>query len=168
MRLGKFFTNQEKVSLRIATGFGHSIYRQQRKRRAARFLREPAQPAAVKPQPAWSTRAEGRRTPLLLQTLTQSLRWRDFRPQALAHIQRQQVDADGTDRALAESYPISAEEAAINRNLIASVAGLGLAATGTLFYLPLTWLSVPFIIYASVDVLRDAQNALITERKLRH
>ena len=154
--------------MRIATGFGHSIYRQQRKRRAARFLREPTQPAAVKPRPAWPTRAEGRRTPLLLQTLAQSLRWRDFRPQALAHIQQQQVGAAVTDRALAESDPISAEEAAINRNLIASVAGLGLAATGTLFYLPLTWLSVPFIIYASVDVLRDAQNALITERKLRH
>lgn len=150
-------------------GFGQSIHRQQRKRRAARFLREPTQPAAVKPRPAWSAgQFERGGVGLILQTLTQSLRWRDFRAESLARMQRQPAGAAGLKHEAAETYPISAEEAAINRNLIASLAGLGLAATGTLFYLPLTWLSAPFIIYASVDVLRDAQNALISERKLRH
>ncbi|MCB0062482.1 MAG: heavy metal translocating P-type ATPase, partial [Caldilineaceae bacterium] len=36
------------------------------------------------------------------------------------------------------------------------------------FYLPLAWLSVPFTLYSSIDVLRDAKAALIEERKLRH
>lgn len=145
--------------MRIATGFGKTIYRQQKKRRADRFLRDHVQPAVAKPlTPGPDEQFDRGRAARFAQSLAQSLQWSNFRAHTLAQIQREPTAAQ----------LISAEEAAINRSLMASITGLGLAVTGTLVYLPLTWLSIPFIVYASIDVLRDAQGALVTEHKLRH
>lgn len=106
--------------------------------------------------------------PTALQTLSQSLRWQEMRQFQLMQIgtatkaQAETGDDDGTERA------VSVEEQAINRNLAASVTSLGLAAAGMFFYTPLALLSIPLTLYASVDVLREAKDALVKERRLRH
>lgn len=152
--------------MRIANVIVKAIHKQQKKRRVERFLRDPAPATTAGVSPSWADDlADSRRAPMVIHTLAQSLRWSDFRQHALAQVQTARTGESGT----AQHEPeISAEEAAINRNLVASITGLSLAATGILFYLPLAWLSIPFTIYASVDVLRDAKNALVEERKLRH
>lgn len=61
----------------------------------------------------------------------------------------------------AEPHTLGVEEQLINRNLAASATGLGLAAAGMFLYWPLALVSVPFTLYASVDVLREAKLALL-------
>lgn len=103
-----------------------------------------------------------------LQSFTQSLRWGEIRQSQLMQIgaaARDQRDAAG-DTVMART--VGAEEQAINRNLFASATGLGLAAAGMFLYSPLALLSIPFTLYASVDVLREAKDALAEEHRLRH
>jgi len=100
--------------------------------------------------------------------LVQAVQGRELRQRTLAELQAAPADGINLGPPHAPTHSLSAEEVAINRNLFASVAGLGLAATGMFFYLPLAWLSIPFTVYASIDVLRDAKDALVEERKLRH
>lgn len=111
--------------------------------------------------------------PRTFQLLAQSMQWREMRQRTLADVQSERLDRVNvaTEHGIATpstEFSPSDEEVAIDRNLFASVAGLGLAATGMFFYLPLAWLSVPFTVYASIDVLRDATGSLVEERKLRH
>lgn len=154
--------------MQIASGFAKLYKKRQKQQRANLYLRDPY--AAEPPTPR-TARAESA-TPYHalppLHLLLRSVQGREWRQRTLAELQAAQ--ADGVNL-VAEHEPtpaISAEEAAIDRNLLASVAGLGLAATGMFFYLPLAWLSIPFTVYASIDVLRDAKDALVEERKLRH
>jgi Cu2+-exporting ATPase len=58
------------------------------------------------------------------------------------------------------------KEAEIDHNLKVSGTGLGLAATGHLFYAPLGLLSLPLLGYSTLVVFRDAYTGL-QERKLR-
>lgn len=149
--------------------------KQQRRRRVDRYLRDSIVDfgngngtVSLLPEVGkWGDNLqEDDRATVAMQTLAQSLQWSDFRRRALAQLQMLPTEEGACDNAI--STPISEEEMAINRNLVASVTGLGLAAAGVAFYLPLAWLSIPFTIYASIDVLREATDSLIKERKLRH
>lgn len=144
--------------------------KRQKKRRIHRYLRD-AQSKKTLNSVIWSDNGYGysnRRVQLGIQTLSQSLRWITFRQRALAQIQTRQTESTTLDHGATKNTLSESEEEAIDRNLIASIAGLGLATTGMFFYLPAAWLSIPFTVYASIDVLRDATDALIEERKLRH
>ncbi|MEZ4737289.1 MAG: hypothetical protein R3E79_60175 [Caldilineaceae bacterium] len=102
-----------------------------------------------------------------LKTFIDSLRWEEIRQQQLSQIQiaiRDQEDGADTN---ATVRVISEEVQTINRNLVASATGLSLAVIG-LLYSPLALLSIPFTLYASVDVLREAKDALLEERRLCH
>ncbi|MBX3010157.1 MAG: heavy metal translocating P-type ATPase [Caldilineaceae bacterium] len=105
------------------------------------------------------------------QRLSQSLRWAQTRQQQLLQV-RTQADQSQTGMGNLDNDeptpPLSAEEHMINRNLFASAASLGLAAAGMFVYSPLALLSIPFTLYASVDVLRTAKDTLVQERRLSH
>ncbi len=58
------------------------------------------------------------------------------------------------------------DEQQLNRYLASSALGMGLAVAGTLFYPPLRILSVPAIIYASIDIFQIAYTSLFKERRL--
>ncbi|MCB0082395.1 MAG: hypothetical protein KDE47_15755, partial [Caldilineaceae bacterium] len=138
--------------------------KQKRKDRVNSYLRDQLVQKAPEKQP-FADVASTTLQPLTkrLQLLGQSVQWRDLRQDTLREVQVERLpDTAEIPQA------ISQDEVAINRNLVASVAGVSLAATGIFFYLPLAWLSVPFTVYASIDVLRDASDALVEERKLRH
>ena len=146
----------------VADSLIKSYKKQIRKRRADRYLRQEQQ-------------GGGERAPVLpvepptaLQTFVQSLGWGELRQRQLL-----QIAAAARDQQEGTAHPprvrsISAEEEAINRNLLASATGLSLAAVGMFLYSPLALLSVPFTLYASVDVMREARDALVEERRLRH
>ncbi|MCX6049051.1 MAG: heavy metal translocating P-type ATPase [Chloroflexi bacterium] len=135
--------------------------KQQKKRRADRYLRAPQR---VEPEIVMPTDL----LPTTIQTFVQSLRWGEVRHEQLKQIDAAANDQIGETPGRADDYAVGAEEQAINRNLMASATGLGLAAVGMFFYGPLALVSVPFTLYASVDVLRDAKTALVEERSLRH
>ncbi len=103
-----------------------------------------------------------------LQALSQSLRWGELRQTELQQIKT--AAKAQTDEAIQSvaAHEVSAEELMINRNLVASATGLGLAAAGMFLYSPLALISIPFTLYASVDVLREAKTALVEERRLGH
>ena len=135
--------------------------KQQKKRRAALYLRPvPSEEPGPTPLPV---------SPLstAMQGLTQSLRWGTVRQQKLNQVKAAASDGGETPGA-AEPHTLGVEEQLINRNLAASATGLGLAAAGMFLYWPLALVSVPFTLYASVDVLREAKVALVEERSLRH
>lgn len=151
--------------MQITSGFAKLYKKRQKQQRASLYLRDSYATELPTPRPA--TAAPATPYPALkpLDLLLRAVQGREVRQRTLAELQAAGVNG------VAETEPIpalSAEEVAINRNLFASVAGLGLAATGMFFYLPIAWLSVPFTVYASIDVLRDAKDALVEERKLRH
>ncbi len=162
--------------------------KQQKKQRADRYLRDDyARNQSWQSQTSSgqsdndggkAATVESSRLPIVGQLLAQSLQWRQLRQQTLAEVQtisHKEGTVANRDRTPASAQEessltgeLTGEEVAINRNLFASVTSLSLAATGMFFYLPLAWLSVPFTLYASIDVLRDATQALVEERKLRH
>lgn len=142
--------------------------KQQKRQRADRYLRDSYVYEQGNRDTSKPATAENSPLPMMGQLLAQSMQWRQLREQTLAEVQTTSHRTDdAVSREGAAALP-DEEETAINRNLFASVTGLGLAATGMFFYLPLAWLSVPFTLYASIDVLRDASHALVEERKLRH
>lgn len=165
--------------MQITNALSKVYKKQQKKVRASRYLRD--QQVAIPGQflaPETAPDAKNNGVSDRVQFLAQSMQWRQIRQRSLAEVQTEQLDrvsaatensisASPSDALSSNSVP-SDEEIAIDRNLFASVAGMGLAATGMFFYLPLAWLSVPFTVYASIDVLRDASGALVEERKLRH
>ncbi|MCE7984896.1 MAG: heavy metal translocating P-type ATPase [Caldilinea sp. CFX5] len=106
--------------------------------------------------------------PTALQTFVQSLHWGEVRQQQLQAIATAARDQQEDAATESTARPVSAEEEAINRNLLASATGLSLAAVGMFLYAPVGLLSVPFTLYASVDVMREARDALVEERRLRH
>jgi len=133
-----------------------------KKRRADRYLRTERQVEAdaspalpVQPQSA-------------LKTFIHSLRWGEIRQQQLSQLQVAASDHQGSADDSPITRIISEEEQAINRNLVASATGLSLAAMGLFLYSPLALLSIPFTLYASIDVLSEAKEALVKERRLRH
>lgn len=70
--------------------------------------------------------------------------------------------------------PVAAEEPAadetgqeIRRNLKVATAAVGLAAGGAMLYPPLSLLSVPFTLYAAVDLFKDAYRGLAEERRFK-
>ena len=54
----------------------------------------------------------------------------------------------------------------LNHQLNISLVTTGLAAAGGLFYAPLSWLSIPGIIYTSKDMTYDAYQALVKYKKI--
>ncbi|MBV7329451.1 heavy metal translocating P-type ATPase [Chloroflexi bacterium TSY] len=153
--------------MEIATSLLKGYKKQQKKRRVHRYLRDAYQSNKTLRNGTLSEDEQGNHGALSgIQTLSQSIRWSTFRQRSLAQIQTLGTEAGDSD--FEDVKGMLTEEEAIDRNLIASLAGLGLATTGMFFYLPIAWLSVPFTVYASIDVLRDATDALIEERKLRH
>ncbi len=147
----------------IVAGSLIKTYKNQiKKRRADRYLR------LERPAEAPSAAARPTEAPTALQTFVQSLGWSELRQQQLRHVDTAardyQEDADNGPT----TRPISAEEQTIDRNLLASATGLSLAAAGMFLYSPLGLLSIPFTLYASVDVMREARDALVEERRLRH
>jgi len=68
---------------------------------------------------------------------------------------------------LADTSPseVSEVEQEVNRYLALSSVSLALASAGTLFYPPLTFLSVLGIAYGSLPILRDAYDSLVQEKK---
>lgn len=133
-----------------------------KKRRADRYLRL-ERPAEAPSAATWSAEA-----PTALQTFVQSLGWSELRQQQLRQIDTAARDYQEDADSGPTTRPISAEEQTIDRNLLASATGLSLAAAGMFLYSPLGLLSIPFTLYASVDVMREARDALVEERRLRH
>lgn len=136
--------------------------KQIKQRRADRYLR--LEQATTDEQP--NTRPT--ETPVPLQTFVQSLRWGQARQQHLLQVKAAAKDGSAFASDNNAERTISDEEQSINRNLVASATGLGLAAVGMFLYSPFAWLSIPFTLYASVDVLREAKTALAEEHRLRH
>lgn len=142
----------------IASVFAKVYKREQKKLRASRYLRDEDSQRHTRQRERMIALQNQGYAQSTLQRLSRSLQWREFRQSVLMDVQDENEVVDS----------ISDEEAAINRNLIASFTGLGLAATGILFYMPLALMSVPFTVYASIDVLRTAKDSLVEERKLCH
>lgn len=146
----------------VADSLIKSYKNQIKKRRADRYLR-------------WERQVEGadvpvrpEQPPTARQAFVQSLNWGDTRQRQLHEIAAAARDQDENADNGPDERPVGVEEQSINRNLLASATGLSLAAVGMFLYSPVGLLSVPFTLYASVDVMREAKDALIEERRLRH
>lgn len=140
--------------------------KQVKQRRADRYLR--LESSTVGEQPSTLMAQVPTTVQTTVQTFVQSLHWGNIRQQHLLQVEAAAKDGNVVADDTRAERTVSAEEQTINRNLIASATGLGLAAVGMFLYSPFAFLSIPFTLYASVDVLREAKDALVEERRLRH